>query len=65
MLLIHQTDGFVYKLTHIYAFFLEYKKKQSYRKYKLTLQPVNILSHLFKLDETFISIVVVNKKFQI
>ena len=42
MLLIHQPNGFVYKLigTHI---FIEYAKNQMYRKYKSTSQLVNII----------------------
>ena len=42
ILLIHQPDGFVAKLICIFIF-IEYTKSQRYRKYKLTLQLVNIL----------------------
>ena len=41
ILLIHQPDGFVVKLICI-LIFIEYTKSQRYRKYKLTLQLVNI-----------------------
>ena len=62
ILLIHQPDGFVYKLicTHIFIeicilflfvvikifFLIEYTKNQTYRKYKSTSQPVNIIKSL-------------------
>jgi hypothetical protein len=45
-------------------YYLSKKKSQRYRKYKLTLQPVNIIIHPLNLDKIFFSIVVVNKKFQ-